>query len=260
MDQEWPQEIQGYLSLPSDDSGLEVEMEGPSHPAMDGLEEMRQQFQQLQAQLAATNWELANIKQKDKDQAFAKTWQVEATPETQDPIGRVVAVLERPKKEDSQEYYVSLLKALKAAGKADMQTHRELSKAEAEYEKKLRDFSCGAQPYDGNPSKVFDWCGELEKHLSRFKCETIPNEIVKRMLLDCITGKAQSEIVLLKPDGLAFDNYEIGEFFQELLKKFTHEKDEEGRKMEYMARRQARNEDAQQYYTDKMRLFVQASS
>ena len=112
--------FQGYPSLPSDDSGSEVEMEGPSHPAMDGLEEMRQQFQQLQAQLAATNWELVNIKQKDKDQAFAKTWQVEATLETQDPIGRVVAVLERPKKEDSQEYYVSLLKALKAAGKADM--------------------------------------------------------------------------------------------------------------------------------------------
>ena len=63
-------------------------------------------------------------------------------------------------------------------------------------------------------------CGELEKHLSQFKCETIPNDAIKRMLLDCITGKAQSEIVLLKPDGLAFDNYEIGEFFQELLKKF----------------------------------------
>ena len=75
---------------------------------------------------------------------------------------------------------------------------------------------------------MFDWCGELEKHLSRFKCETIAN------------------------------SYEIGEFFQELLKKFTHEKDEEGRKMEYMARRQARNEDARQYYTDKLRLFVQA--
>ena len=69
--------FQGYPSLPSDDSGLEVEMEGPSHPVMDGLEEMRQQFQQLQAQLAATNRELANIKQKDKDQAFAKTRQVE---------------------------------------------------------------------------------------------------------------------------------------------------------------------------------------
>ena len=64
------------------------------------------------------------------------------------------------------------------------------------------------------------------------------------MLLDCITGKAQSEIVLLKPDGLAFDNYEIVEFFQEFLKKFTHKKDEECMKMEYLHRRQERNEDA----------------
>ena len=103
-----------------------------------------------------------------------------------------------------------------------------------------------------------DWCGELEKHLSRNECKTIPNDAIKRMLLDCIAGKAQSEIILLKPDGLAFDNYKIGEFFQELLKKFTHEKDEEGRKMEYVQRRQARNEDARQYYTEKLRLFLQA--
>ena len=87
---------------------------------------------------------------------------------------------------------------------------------------------------------MFDWCGELEKHLSRFECETIPNNAIKRMLLDCIMG-------------LAFDNYKIGEFFQELLKKFTHEKDKEGRKMEYLHRRQARNEDAHQYYKDKLR-------
>ena len=86
----------------------------------------------------------------------------------------------------------------------------------------------------------------------------IPNNVIKRMLLDCIDGKAQSEIVLLRPDGLPFQNYEIGEFFQEPLKKFTHEKDEEGRKMVYMVRRQARNEDARQYYTDKLRLFLQA--
>ena len=119
-------------------------------------------------------------------------------------------------------------------------------------------FSCRAPTYDGNPSKVFNWCGELEKHLSRFKCEKILNDAMKRMLLDYITGKAQSKIVLLKPDGLAFDNYEIGEFFQELLKKFTHKKDKEGRKMENLQRRQARNENARQYYKDKLRLFVQA--
>ena len=76
------------------------------------------------------------------------------------------------------------------------------------------------------------------------------------MLLDCITGKAQSEKVLLQPDGLAFNSYKIGKFFQELLKKFTHKKDKEGRKMEYLARRQVRNEDACQYYMDKLRLFV----
>jgi len=37
----------------------------------------------------------------------------------------------------------------------------------------------------------------------------IPNEVIKMMLLDCIVGKKQSEIVLLRPDGLAFENYEI---------------------------------------------------
>ena len=63
--------FQGYPSLPSDNFGSEVETEGPSHPAKDGLAEMRQQFQLLQAQ--------------------------SVTPEKQDPIGRVVAVLERPK-------------------------------------------------------------------------------------------------------------------------------------------------------------------
>ena len=49
---------------------------------------------------------------------------------------------------------MSLLKAEKAAGRANMQRHRELSKAEAAYKEKLRDFSCSAPPYDGNPSKV----------------------------------------------------------------------------------------------------------
>ena len=134
---------------------------------------------------------------------------------------------------------MSLLKAEIAAGRAPLSTYAELSKGEAAYKKKLREFSQFAPPYDGNPNKVFDWCNKLEKHLSRYECEMIPNTIIKKMLLDCIEGKAQSEVVLLRPDGLAFEYYEIGEFFQELLKKFTHEKDEEGRKIEYMARNQA---------------------
>ena len=216
------------------------------------MAEIWQQFQLLQAQLTETKKKLADIEQKDKDKSFAQTWQESATPETQDPIGRVVTILERPEVEDALECYVSYPKAEKAAGRGDRQTLRDLSRAEAEYKKRLMDFSCRATTYDGNPSKVFDWCGELEKNLSRFECETIPKDAVKRMLLDCLRGRAQSEIVLLKPDGLAFDNYEIGEFLQELLKKFTHEKDKEGRKMKYLARRQARRDDARQYYKDKL--------
>ena len=65
---------------------------------------------------------MAEIKQKDKDKSFAQTWQESATPETQDPIGRVVSMLEPHKVEDSQEYYVSWLKKEKAEGRADRQT------------------------------------------------------------------------------------------------------------------------------------------
>ena len=76
--------FQGYPRLPSDDSELEGEMEGPSHPAIDGMAEIRQQFQMLQAQLAETKDKLANMERKDKEKSFAQTWQEAATPETQD--------------------------------------------------------------------------------------------------------------------------------------------------------------------------------
>ena len=82
---------------------MEVEIEGPSHPAIDSMAEIRQQFQLLQAQRAETKKEMAEIKQKDKEKSFTQTWQESATPETQDPIRRVVAILERPKVEDAQK-------------------------------------------------------------------------------------------------------------------------------------------------------------
>ena len=62
---------------------------------------------------------------------------------------------------------------------------------------------------------------------------------IKKMLLVCITGGGRQEIVLLQPTGkrLAFDTYRMREFFNELLKKFSDEKEEEGRKLEYNSRR-----------------------
>ena len=44
----------------------------------------------------------------------------------------------------------------------------------------------------------------------------------------------------------------------ELLKKFSQEKYEEGRKQEYLVRKQERDEDPRKYCTDKMRLWIQA--
>ena len=113
-----------YPSLPSDDSGSEVEMEGQSHPVMDDMAEIRQQFQLLQAQLKETKKKLADIEHKDKDKSFAQTWQESAT---QDPIGRVVARLERPKVEDAQEVYMSFLKVEKAVGRGDRLMLQDLS-------------------------------------------------------------------------------------------------------------------------------------
>ena len=58
--------FQGYPSLPSD-SESEVEMEEPSHPAIDGMAEKRQQFQMLQAQLTETKKEILVFKYPSRD-------------------------------------------------------------------------------------------------------------------------------------------------------------------------------------------------
>ena len=47
---------------------------------------------------------------------------------------------------DAQEVYMSYLKAEKTAGRGDRLTLRDLSRAEAEYKKRLLDFSCRAPP------------------------------------------------------------------------------------------------------------------
>ena len=54
--------------------------------------------------------------------------------------------------------------------------------------------------------------------------------------------------------------HETGEFFTEMLKKFSQEKDKEGRKQEYTARKQRRNEDPRKYCILhwQVRVWIQA--
>ena len=43
-----------------------------------------------------------------------------------------------------------------------------------------------------------------------------------------------------------------------MLKKFSQEKYEEGKKQEYLDRKQESGEDTNEYYTDNKRLWIQA--
>ena len=43
-------------------------------------------------------------------------------------------------------------------------------------------------------------------------------------------GSVRKQIVLFRPTGLAFNKYETGDFYTEMLKRFPQEKYEEGKK------------------------------
>ena len=212
----------------------------------------------LMQEMRLMKLQMQNMQDKEKSKDFTQTWENNVTPETHDPILRVRNMLEKPKKCDATMEYIQCLEAKRAAGNATESTLGELSRAKNQFQKRILAFVGGAPEYDGKPEKVFDWCERLEKYLRRHNWEEIPNDEVKKMLLECITGPAVQETVLLQPSGLAFENYETGEFFTELLKKFSQEKDEEGRIHEYVNWKQGRNEDPRKYYTDKLRLWVQA--
>ena len=139
-------EFQGYPTLLSDNSELEIEMEGSSNPPM---EYMAAVVQQILANQAVTDKRVADVEKKSTDKAFVKSWEESAIPETQDPIGRVIALLEIPKQEDSQGHYVNLLKAEIASGTAPLSTYAEFSKAEAAYKKILGEFNQFGPTYDG---------------------------------------------------------------------------------------------------------------
>ena len=91
---------------------------------------MMGQLQQLLVKQVGTDKEVVNTRKKDVDHTFAKTWEETAVPETQDPIGRVVAKLEKPKQEDAQRLYMGLFKAEVIAGRATLDTYVKLSKTE----------------------------------------------------------------------------------------------------------------------------------
>jgi len=191
-----PEQVKGneedriYPRLPSDDSESDSEMENVGAAGGSSVEELMQEIRLMKLKVQ-------NMEDKERSKDFTQTWENNATPETHDPISRVRNMLEKPKKCDVNMEYIQCLEMKRTAGNATESTLGELSRARERFEKKILAFAAGAPEYDGKPEKVFDWCERLEKHLRRHKWEEIPNEEIKKMLLDCITGPAVQETVLL---------------------------------------------------------------
>ena len=80
-----------------------------------------------------------------------------------------------------------------------------------------------ATKYDGNPEIMFDWCENLETHLLNDELETIPDKDFKKMLVSCITGAVSREITPFYQTGVAFERYETGVFFAEMMKRFSQQ-------------------------------------
>ena len=84
--------------------------------------------------------QLASKQKKEAEQSFARTWKETATPETHDPIAKVIAKLEKPKQDAVTQKYMELLRADVAAGRADLNMYEELSKTEEAYSKNMIEF------------------------------------------------------------------------------------------------------------------------
>ena len=74
-------------------------MEGQQAPQPDNIEILMKQLQQIQVKQELMEKQLASKQKKEAEQSFARTWEETTTPETHDPIARVIAKLEKPKQD-----------------------------------------------------------------------------------------------------------------------------------------------------------------
>ena len=124
--------------MPSDKLDTEPDMEEQQSQQPNPMEVIMRQMQQMQLKQDLLEKELNKAQQKEESKAFTKTWEETATLETQDPLARKVANLEKPKKVDKSLNYLEILQADVDSGRADRNTHAELRKAEKAYIKKMR--------------------------------------------------------------------------------------------------------------------------
>ena len=114
---------------------------------------------------------------------------------------------------DKSQQCMEQLQEAVETGRATKSMYNEMIEIE------VMSFAENAPKYNRSLEKKFEWCKKLE---------TISDYDVKRMLYFCITRPARKEKVPFHPIGLALKNYGTGDFFTEMLKKFS-QKNEGGK-------------------------------
>ena len=100
-------------------------------------------------------------KKKKEKELYVNTWESNAQPDSQDPIARVTAILEKPKITDENQKVKDFLDAKVISGDANEDTYEKLAKHETNLKKKILAFIEKPPKYAGNPKEVFSWCEKL---------------------------------------------------------------------------------------------------
>ena len=77
------------------------------------------------------------------------------------------------------------------------------------------------------------------------------------MLVSCITGAARREIIPFYQTGVAFERYETGVFFTEMMTRFSQQKYNESQENEYLDKKQKKEEDTRRVHTDQYEVISQ---
>ena len=81
--------FRGYTNLSSEESDTEPDMMETGASGVNPVEIIMRKMERMELQTETLKRELNNVQQKEENNAYAKTWERNVTPETNDLIARV---------------------------------------------------------------------------------------------------------------------------------------------------------------------------
>ena len=97
---------------------------------MQRLEQTEQEKLALETKVGGVQRDIKEIKTKKEQEWYVQTWENNGKPESQNPIARVTAMLEKPKRIDAKQKSKDYLDAKVICGEANEDTYEKLGKFE----------------------------------------------------------------------------------------------------------------------------------